>query len=141
MAMESGFMVSGLAGSGAATPRPEGARSGYPHPVRLAPPIGPPRGVRGNEHHAPMMDETTREERARASPASTRSRAESLVPWLAGLLLAAPVLVAYYPPMTDLAFHEAAIGLLRHRNDPTRVPPGLYLLSLGEPNQLFYLLG
>ena len=70
-----------------------------------------------------------------------RTRAENLAPWLAGLLLASPVLIAFYPPMTDLPFHEAAFGLLRHRNDATLVPPGLYLLNLGEPNQLFYLLG
>jgi hypothetical protein len=74
-----------------------------------------------------MMDRTT--------------RAENLAPWLAGLLLATPVLVAFYPPMTDLPFHEAGIGLLRHRNDPAMEPPGLYVLNFGEANQLFYLLG
>lgn len=57
------------------------------------------------------------------------------------MLLALPVLVAYYPPMTDLPFHEAAIGLLRHWGDPTFEPPGLYFLNLGEPNQLFHMMG
>ncbi|HEX8794295.1 MAG TPA: hypothetical protein VF765_25300 [Polyangiaceae bacterium] len=57
------------------------------------------------------------------------------------MLLALPVVVAYYPPMTDLPFHEAAIGLLRHWGDPTMEPPGLYFLNLGEPNQLFHVLG
>lgn len=63
------------------------------------------------------------------------------LPWAAGALLALPVLVAYYPPMTDLPFHEAAIGLLRHWGDPTMEPPGLYFLNLGEPNQLFHMAG
>jgi hypothetical protein len=68
-------------------------------------------------------------------------RLETVLPWAAGLLLAAPVLVAYYPPMTDLPFHEAAIGLLRHRADSAMVPPGLYVLNLGKANQLFHMLG
>jgi hypothetical protein len=69
------------------------------------------------------------------------TRTEAIAPWAAGLLLAAPVLVAYYPPMTDLPLHEAAIGLLRHFGNPTMVPRGLYALNLGEPNQLFHMLG
>jgi hypothetical protein len=88
-----------------------------------------------------MTDQTKRGAGHLSLAERRRSLAERLVPWLAGLLLATPVIVAFYPPMTDLAFHEAGIGLLRHRNDPTVVPPGLYLLNLGEPNQLFYLLG
>jgi hypothetical protein len=68
-------------------------------------------------------------------------RVESLAPWLAGLLLALPVLLSYYPPMTDLPFHEATIAILRNLHDPTRIPPGLYVLNLGHPNQLFHLLG
>jgi len=68
-------------------------------------------------------------------------RLETVLPWAAGLLLAVPVLVAYYPPMTDLPFHEAAIGLLRHRGDSTMEPPGLYLMNLGKANQLFHVLG
>jgi hypothetical protein len=55
--------------------------------------------------------------------------------------LAAPVLVAYYPPMTDLPYHEAQIAILRYFNDPARFPPGLYQRNLGEPNQLFHIVG
>ncbi len=69
------------------------------------------------------------------------SRFASTAPWVTGLLLAIPVFVAYYPPMTDLGYHEAAIGLLRHWDDPVRVPKGLYVLNLGEPNQLFHMAG
>jgi hypothetical protein len=68
-----------------------------------------------------------------------RARVEALAPWVAGLLLAAPVLIAFYPPMTDLPFHEGAIGILRHFGDPSMFPPGLYRLNLGEPNQLFHM--
>jgi hypothetical protein len=88
-----------------------------------------------------MTDDTTRDGRPSGSPQRNRNLVEMLAPWLAGLLLASPVLIAFYPPMTDLAFHEGAIGLLRHRHDPATVPPGLYVLNLGEPNQLFHLLG
>jgi hypothetical protein len=70
-----------------------------------------------------------------------RDRLETAVPWIAGLLLATPVLVAYYPPMTDLPYHEAAIGILRHLGDTSMFPRGLYLRNLGEPNQLFHLVG
>jgi hypothetical protein len=69
-----------------------------------------------------------------------RRRLETALPWAAGSLLALPVLVAFYPPMTDLPFHEAAVGLLRHWGDPTMEPPGLYFLNLGEPNQLFHMV-
>jgi hypothetical protein len=71
----------------------------------------------------------------------TQTRMESWAPWLAGALLAAPVLLAYYPPMTDLAFHEGVIGLLRNAGDASKVPPGLYVRNLGEPNQLFHMAG
>jgi hypothetical protein len=67
--------------------------------------------------------------------------AEAAAPWVAGLLLASPVLVAYYPPMTDLAYHEAAIGILRHFSDAAMFPAGLYTRNFGQPNQLFHLLG
>ncbi|MDP9150618.1 MAG: hypothetical protein M3O36_11850 [Myxococcota bacterium] len=66
---------------------------------------------------------------------------EAVAPGLAGLLLAIPVLVAYYPPMTDLPFHEGAIGVLRHFSDTTMFPPGLYERNLGHPNQLFHVIG
>jgi hypothetical protein len=68
-------------------------------------------------------------------------RVEAAMPWMTGLLLACPVLFAYYPPMTDLAYHEGAIGLLRFFNDSSMVPRGLYVHNFGEPNQLFHLLG
>jgi hypothetical protein len=68
-------------------------------------------------------------------------RVEAIVPWAAGLLLALPALVAFYPPMSDLPYHEAAIGILRHFNDAAMFPRGLYRLNLGEPNQLFHMLG
>jgi hypothetical protein len=70
-----------------------------------------------------------------------QTRVEDWAPWVAGLLLAAPVLVAYYPPMTDLPFHEGLVGLLRHAGDPLFEPPGLYERNLGEPNQLFHMTG
>ena len=40
--------------------------------------------------------------------------------------------------MTDLPHHEGLVGLLRHLGDSSFVPPGLYFLNLGHPNQLFY---
>jgi hypothetical protein len=70
-----------------------------------------------------------------------QERVEDWAPWAAGLLLATPVLLAYYPPMTDLPLHEGTVGLLLHSGDPTFVPPGLYERNLGEPNQLFHLVG
>jgi hypothetical protein len=68
-------------------------------------------------------------------------RVEDILPWATGFLLALPALMAFYPPMTDLPYHEAAIGILRHFGDATRFPPGLYRLNLGEPNQLFHMTG
>ncbi len=70
-----------------------------------------------------------------------KRKVEAVAPTLAGLLLAVPVLVAYYPPMTDLGFHEGAIGVLRHFADTSMFPPGLYERNLGHPNQLFHLIG
>ena len=67
-------------------------------------------------------------------------RADNLAPWLAGLLLAAPVLLSYYPPMTDLPLHEAAVSILRSFHDTAMFPPGLYRLNLGQPNQLFHMI-
>jgi len=79
----------------------------------------------------PMPDATT------SRPAS---RFERIAPWLAGALLALPVLLVRYPPMADLPLHEAVIGLLRHWGDPSYVPPDVYELNLGQANQLFYFL-
>jgi hypothetical protein len=66
---------------------------------------------------------------------------EAWAPWVAGLLLAAPVLIAFYPPMTDLPYHEGAIGILRSFSDRSMFPAGLYHYNLGEPNQLFSMVG
>jgi hypothetical protein len=66
-----------------------------------------------------------------------RGRAERWAPLAAGLLLAVPTLVAYYPPMTDLPLHEAVVGVLHFFRDPTYVPP-IYRLNFGNPNQAFY---
>ena len=74
------------------------------------------------------------------SSAALASPAERAAPFLAGVLLALPTLVAYYPPMSDLPLHEGAVGLLRHYGDAEYCPPGLYELNLGEPNQLFHLI-
>jgi hypothetical protein len=71
--------------------------------------------------------------------AAPRKLAEKLIPWAAGLSLALPVLVAHYPPMSDLPLHEAVVGVLRHLKDPV-FNPGLYELHLGHPNQLFVLV-
>jgi hypothetical protein len=65
---------------------------------------------------------------------------ERLVPWVGGLLLAAPVLIARYPPMSDLPLHEASVGLLRHWGDAHFAPPSVYFLNLGHSNQLFSIL-
>ncbi len=70
-----------------------------------------------------------------------QTRMEDWAPWAAGICLAAPVLIAFYPPMTDLPFHEGLVGLLRHAGDPRFAPPGLYQRNLGEPNQLFHMTG
>jgi hypothetical protein len=42
--------------------------------------------------------------------------------------------------MADLPLHEAVVALLRHWGDPSFVPPKVYELNFGEPNQLFYFL-
>ena len=65
---------------------------------------------------------------------------ERWVPWIAGLVLAAPVIIARYPPMTDLPLHEATVGILRHFGDPAYFPPGLYFHNFGHSNQLFFVL-
>lgn len=67
-------------------------------------------------------------------------RIERLAPWLAGLLLAAPILLYRYPPMGDLPMHEALVALLRHRNDPAWAPPGMYFVVAPQANQLFHFL-
>ena len=71
---------------------------------------------------------------------SAPTRVEMFAPWVAGLLLALPVLIARYPPMTDLPLHEGLVGILRHFDDTAMFPPGLYARNFGQPNQLFHLL-
>jgi len=63
------------------------------------------------------------------------------VPWLGGLFVALPSLIARYLPMTDLPHHESLVGILAHFTDVTYFPKGLYLFNPGHPNQLFYLFG
>ena len=60
--------------------------------------------------------------------------------WVAGALLAAPVLAFRYPPMGDLPMHEALVALVRRLGDASFAPAGLYELNLGPPNQLFHLV-
>ena len=68
------------------------------------------------------------------------SRLEQLAPWCAGAVIAAPVLLARYPPMADLPLHEAVVGLLRHWGDPAYIPANVYELNFGQPNQLVHFL-
>ena len=70
--------------------------------------------------------------------AHARSRAEQWAPLATGLLLALPVLLFDYPPMSDLPMHEATVGILRHFGDASMFPDGLYFRNLGHPNQLFH---
>lgn len=67
-------------------------------------------------------------------------RVEYAAPWVFGILLGLPVLLVRFPPMIDLPLHEMVISTLRHWNDPVHVPPGLYRLNFGHPNQLFFLI-
>lgn len=76
---------------------------------------------------------------AEEEQAAAPTRLDQLAPLLAGLLLAAPTLVARYPPMSDLPLHEGAVGVLRHFGDPAYFPDGLYKLNIGHPNQMFHL--
>ena len=71
---------------------------------------------------------------------SRTDRLERVAPWIAGLLLAAPILLFRYPPMGDLPMHEALVAILRHRNDAAWAPPGLYFVVAPQANQLFHFL-
>jgi hypothetical protein len=64
---------------------------------------------------------------------------ERFAPWVAGLLLAIPILVVRYPPMGDLAMHEGLVAVMRHLHDPTWVPADLYYVAVPQANQLFPL--
>lgn len=54
-------------------------------------------------------------------------------------LLVTPTLLSFYLPMSDLAFHEAIVGLLQHLGDPQFAPSSLYRINPGHPNQLFHV--
>jgi hypothetical protein len=69
-----------------------------------------------------------------------RERIDRLLPLVAGLLLAAPVLAVPWPPSSDLSMHEGMVALLARWDDAGFTPPGLYRLALGHANQLFYFL-
>jgi hypothetical protein len=64
---------------------------------------------------------------------------ERWAPLVTGVVLAAPIVIAPYPPMSDLPLHEAAVAILRGMRDPSLFPPGLYVTNLGHPNQLFHM--
>jgi hypothetical protein len=78
---------------------------------------------------------------SKTSPLPSGDRLARWLPWVTGALLAAPVLIARYPPMTDLPLYEGALSLLRHWGDPAFVPPDLYELNLGRTTQLTFALG
>jgi hypothetical protein len=59
---------------------------------------------------------------------------------LVGVLVAAPIVFFRYPPMPDLAMHEAMVAVARHRADGAFVPPGLYVVVAPQCNQLFHWL-
>ncbi|HEY8090423.1 MAG TPA: hypothetical protein VIF09_21325, partial [Polyangiaceae bacterium] len=66
-------------------------------------------------------------------------RLQELAPWIAGALLAAPVLAFRYPPMGDLPMHEALVAILRHGGEPAW-GHGLYVFVVPQANQLFHYL-
>jgi hypothetical protein len=59
---------------------------------------------------------------------------------LVGVLVAAPIALFRYPPMPDLAMHEAMVAVARHRADGAFVPDGLYCVVAPQCNQLFHWL-
>jgi hypothetical protein len=73
-------------------------------------------------------------------PSVAAGRLELFAPWLGGAVLAAPVLLAKYPPMADLPLHEASVGVLRHWGDQQFAPSSVYFLNFGHANQLFSFL-
>ena len=75
----------------------------------------------------------------RANPSASTGAVERWAPYAAGALLAMPVLIGDYPPMTDLPLHETSVAILRHFGDTSMFPPGLYFHNFGHPNQLFHL--
>lgn len=75
------------------------------------------------------------------TPANPQDRLTRWLPWIVGIALALPSLLARYLPMSDLSLHEGVVGVLRHFNDESYFPRGLYVLNLGHPNQLFHVTG
>ncbi len=63
-----------------------------------------------------------------------------LAPWLAGALVAGPIIGFRYPPMPDLAMHEAMVAIARHHADDAFVPAGMYFVVAPQANQLFHWL-
>jgi hypothetical protein len=71
--------------------------------------------------------------------AQSSGAVERWAPYVAAALLAMPVLLASYPPMTDLPLHETSVSILRHFGDSAMFPPGLYFRNFGHPNQMFHI--
>lgn len=71
---------------------------------------------------------------------TTTRRADAAVAWGLPLVLSIVPWIGMYPPMGDLPLHESIAALLVHRNDPAWAPPGLYVASLGHPQQLVQLV-
>ena len=60
---------------------------------------------------------------------------------LTSVLMAAPVALARWAPVNDLAEFEFILATLRSFGDPTRAPAAVYRLQLGGANQLLFALG
>jgi hypothetical protein len=76
---------------------------------------------------------------ARAAFVRTLKATPTLVT-VVGALVAAPILLFRYPPMPDLAMHEAMVAVARHRADAAFVPAGMYSVVAPQCNQLFHWL-
>ena len=88
----------------------------------------------------PLPDATSAADAPSTARVDAPTRLERYAPLVAGVMLALPVLLTRYPPMTDLPLHEALVGLLRHWGDTSMLPEGLYARNFGEPNQLFHMI-
>lgn len=67
-------------------------------------------------------------------------RREGLVVGVAALLASLPVALARMAPSADLGQHELMVAAMRDFGDPVRFPASVYQLSLGNANQLFFLV-
>ncbi|MDO9022497.1 MAG: hypothetical protein Q8S73_27080 [Deltaproteobacteria bacterium] len=63
-----------------------------------------------------------------------------MAPWLAGAMLALPVVLVTSPPSCDFPQYELMVALLRGYGDPSIAPRALYALTLGNANQGFFAL-